>query len=280
MQKSFWRETAGVVMRSVVVVLTIVVIIITISALYQVETGISDGGACNVAVLPVEGVILPFHGLAEFEMITTPEAVESFMRTVEEDDHIAGVLLEINSPGGTPVASERIAQRFRDSELPIVGLVGDVAASGGYMIAAASDFLIASPMSDVGSIGVNMSYVEESEKNEEEGLTYVQLTTGKFKDIGSPNRPITEEERELLLQDLEIVHNEFVEIVADYRDMPVSQVAELADGSSMPGARAVEAGLVDSLGSRAEARGIFSSILEIDPEDVVFCEYDRWFLPF
>lgn len=279
MQKSFLRETAGVVMRAVVIILTIVVSFVMLGALYEVESGISDG-SCNVAVLPVEGMVLPFHGLGGYELVVTPEMVESFMNAAEDDDSIQAVLIEINSPGGTPVASERIAERLRNSALPVVGLVGDMAASGGYMIAAASDFLIASPMSDVGSIGVNMSYVEESLKNEEEGLTYVQLTTGKFKDIGSPNRPITDEERELLQADLEIVHNEFVNIVSKYRDLEISDVKALANGASMPGARAIDAGLVDALGGRAKAQEILAQILETDLLNISFCEYEDPFLPF
>lgn len=279
MQKSFLRETAGVLMRAVVVILTIVVVIVSISTLYEVETGISDG-ECNVAVLPVEGVILPFHGLIEYDMVVTPEAIETFMRAVEEDEAIKGVLIEINSPGGTPVASARIAERFKNSDLPVVGMVGDLAASGGYMVAAAADYLIASPMSDVGSIGVNMSFVEESKKNEEEGLTYVQLTTGKFKDVGDPNRPITEEEREYLLKDLQIVHDEFVDIVAKYRNLDREVVKALADGSSMPGKRALEAGLVDALGGRTEARDAFAKIFEADASTVHFCEYESGFLLF
>lgn len=279
MQKSFLRETAGVIMRAVVVVLTIVIILISVSTIYEVESGVGDG-ACNVAVLPIEGVVLPYHGISEYEMVVTPEFVESFMDTVEEEDGIEAVLIEINSPGGMPVASARIAERFRNSNLPVVGLIGDVGASGGYMIAAASDYLIASPMSDVGSIGVNMSYVEESEKNEEEGLTYVQLTTGKFKDIGSPNRPITEEEREKLQADLDVVHNEFINMVAHYRNLEREAVVTLADGSTMPGFNAVGVGLIDALGGREEARGALSTILEKPTEDVIFCEYRTNFLPF
>ena len=188
--------------------------------------------------------------------------------------------MEINSPGGTPVASERIAERFQSSDLPVVGLIGDVGASGGYMIAAATDYLIASPMSDVGSIGVNMSYVEESKKNEEEGLTYVQLTTGKFKDIGNPNRPITEEEKSLLQSDLEVVHNHFVSLVAEYRDLKLEKVAELANGASMPGSRALKENLIDKLGGRQEAREALATILEKDLSEIIFCEYDSGFLPF
>ncbi len=264
-------------MRAFIVLVTIVISIVSITTLYEVESKVSDG-SCNIAVLPIEGVILPFHGLIDYEMITTPEAVETFMTAVEEDENIRGVLVEINSPGGTPVASARIAERFRDTSLPVVGLIGDLAASGGYMVAAASDYLIASPMSDVGSIGVNMSYVEESKKNEDEGLTYVQLTSGKFKDIGNPNRPITEEERALLEADLQLVHDEFVNLVINYRDMDRTVVEGLADGSSMPGIRALEVGLVDGLGGRAQARDAFATILETDAVAIQFCEYHRGFL--
>lgn len=279
MQKSFLRETAGVVMRAVVVILTIIVVISSISALYEVESGISDG-TCNVAIFPIEGVILPFYGLMEYDMVTTPEMVESFMQSVEDDENIQAVLVEINSPGGTPVASQRIAERFRNSSLPVIGLAGDLAASGGYMVAAATDYLIASPMSDIGSIGVNMSYVEESKKNEDEGLTYVQLTTGKFKDIGDPNRAITEEEKQLLLADLQIVHDEFVDMIASYREIDRDEVAALADGSSMPGKRALEHRLIDALGGREEARGFIATMLETDVENIHFCEYQRSLLPF
>lgn len=279
MQKTFLRETAGVVMRSVVIVLTIVVVLISISALYDVESGISDG-SCNIAVLPIEGAILPFHGLGDFDLVITPETIESYMDLIEDETKIEAVLVEINSPGGTPVASARIAERLKSSTLPVVGLVGDMAASGGYMVASAADYLIASPMSDVGSIGVTMSYLEESEKNKEDGLTYVQLTTGKFKDAGTPNRAITEEERKMFMADLQIIHDEFVRIVAVNRNLEISAVEALADGSSMPGLRAVEAGLVDSLGSRKDARTVLASILDKDEADIVFCEYKKGFLPF
>ena len=279
MQKSFGREVAGVLLRAAVVVLTIVVVLITVSALYQVETSISDG-ECNIAVLPVEGVVLPYHGLGDFEMIVTPDFVESFLDNAESDSSIKGILMEINSPGGTPVASARIAERFKNSSLPVVGMIGDMGASGGYMIASAADFLIASPMSDIGSIGVTMSYIEESKKNEEEGLTYVQLTTGEFKDAGSPNRPITEKERELFEENLQIIHDEFVSTVANYRNLSVYEVEAIADGSTMPGAKAVDAGLIDALGGRAEVRKFFAANLNIPETEVKFCEYKGGLLPF
>jgi protease-4 len=159
-----------------------------------------------------------------------------------------------------------------------VGLIGDVGASGGYMVGAATDYLLASAMSDVGSIGVNMSYVEQSQKNEEEGLTYVQLTTGKFKDAGSPDRPITDEERELFQRDLDIVHNAFIDLVAKYRSLERDKVVSLADGSTMTGSRALENGLINQIGGRAEAKSVLATILELPEEDIVFCEYESPFL--
>jgi protease-4 len=283
MNVSFGRELSSGILKAflttVTVVATLFFSVTLLIGATDTSTSISDG-ACNIAVLPIDGTILPFSGIGGFDLITTPDLVSQFMETAEADKNIKGVLLEINSPGGTPVASERIAQRISDSDLPVVGLIGDIGASGGYMVAAASDFLIASAMSDVGSIGVNMSYVEESKKNEEEGLTYVQLMTGKYKDIGSPNRPITDEERELLQSDLEVIHNEFIDIIAKYRDIPRGEVDDLATGASMPGRRALEVDLIDAIGGRRQAQAALSGFIEIGLDDVIFCEYDQGFLLF
>jgi protease-4 len=283
MNVSFGRELLSAILKAFLTTATVVAsIFLTLTLLIgaaDTTTSISDG-TCNIAVLPIEGTILPFAGIGGFDLITTPDFVSQFMDTAEADSRIKGVVLEINSPGGTPVASERIAQRIADSSLPVVGLIGDVGASGGYMVAAASDFLIASAMSDVGSIGVNMSYVEESKKNEEEGLTYVQLMTGKFKDIGSPNRPITDEERELLQADLDIIHNEFIDIVVDYRELPRGEVVALATGASMPGRRALEANLIDAIGGRKQASAALAGFTDIGLTDIKFCEYEQNFLPF
>jgi protease-4 len=283
MNPSFGRELASVILKSVATIITfVIIIIVTIGALTTtLDSDVSIGdGTCNIAVLPIEGTILPFTGLAGFDLVVTPEIVEAFVAAAEEDANIDGILVQINSPGGTPVASHQISERLHNSSLPVVGLIGDIGASGGYMVAAASDFLIASPMSDVGSIGVNMSYVENSKQNEEDGLTYVQLMTGKYKDIGSPDRPITDEERELLQADLQIIHDEFIDIVAEYRELERAAVVDLATGASMPGRRALEVDLIDALGDRDEAKAALAGYTDQPIEAMSFCEYDRGFLLF
>ncbi len=279
MQRTFGHDVALVIVKAIVVIFSIIALIALSIALIEVETGISDG-TCNVAVLPVEGEIWPFYGMSYTPLIVTPEMVETSMDTIEEDDTIEAVLVEINSPGGLPVASERIAQRLSNSPLPTVGLIGDIGASGGYMVAAATNHLIASPMSIVGSIGVTMSYVENSEQNEEDGLTYVELNTGKFKDSGSPDKPLSEEERELFQRDLDDLYETFIKMVSEYRDIPLDKVRELADGSTVNGTRAKDLGLVDAVGGRAEAKFALAKILNKEPDDIIFCEYTSPLLPF
>jgi protease-4 len=171
------------------------------------------------------------------------------------------------------VASEDIATQIAALEMPNIALVGDVAASGGYMIASAADTIVASPMSDVGSIGVTMSYTEESEKNDEEGITYVPLNSGKFKDTGSPNKPLSEEERTLLEGQLQEVHNYFVDLVSKYRNINRDDVAALADGSTLTGTKAQEKKLVDILGGREAAKEAFAVKLGKDKSEISFCEY-------
>jgi len=217
---------------------------------------------------------MPFgYGAYYEEFATTPRDVRDFISLLEYEFGIEGVVFEINSPGGTPVASEMIASAIAELALPNVALVGDVAASGGYIIASAADTIVASPMSDVGSIGVTMSYLEESKKNEEEGITYVPLNSGRFKDIGSPNKPLTDEERTLLEAQLKEVHNYIVDIVSNYRNLDREAVAQLADGSTITGKTALEKQLVDRLGGRAEVKRVFAEKLEIDEAEVSFCEY-------
>ncbi len=278
MQRSFWREVSLIAVKAVVVVLAIIAAIFGLITLFDGGLGISDG-TCNIAVLPIEGEIWPFYGLSSVPLIITPDIVEDFVLAAEEDSSIEAILFEINSPGGLPAASERIAESIRSSKLPTVGMIGDIGASGGYMVAAATDHLIASPFSIVGSIGVNASYIENSKQNEEDGLTYVQLIAGKYKDAGDPNKPLTEEERALIQRDLDEVHKYFIKMVAEYRGLSVDKVTDLADGGTVTGTKAKETGLVDAVGGRNEARKAFSSILGIDENSIVFCEYTASLLP-
>lgn len=270
---SFGREVASVLLKVFAVFLTIAIIAGFVGVMAFSLTSISDG-ECNIAVMPIDGVIMPFgNGVMYGDFVTTPKDVRDFIAALEYETTIEGVLFEINSPGGTPVASEAIASEIAALEIPNVALVGDMAASGGYMVAAAADSIVASPMSDVGSIGVTMSYTEESEKNKEEGITYVPLNSGKFKDMGNPNKPLTDEERTLLEGQLQEVHDYFVDLVSRYRNIDRAEVASLADGSTLTGTKALEKKLIDILGGRDAAREVFAVKLGKEKSEISFCEY-------
>ena len=269
--RTFRREAATIIFKAVITIVSIVFVFAFIDTWYNIEA-VSDG-SCNIAVLPIEGVILPFNGYEDYPLVVTPGLVRDFISKSEDDVNIKGLLLEINSPGGTPVAAEQISNYINDSSLPSIGLIGDIGASGAYLVAASTDTVIASAMSDVGSIGVTMSYLENTAKNEEEGISFVELTSGKFKEAGNPNRELSEEERELFEADLKIVHDEFVRQIAEMRNKSVEEIQALADGSSMPGIRALEKGLIDQIGNRTTAKEVFSVKLSLGVDEIVFCEY-------
>ncbi len=278
MQKTFGREAAGVFLRVIAVLLTFLMILGITDAWYRSDL-VSDG-FCNIAVLPIEGVIIPFNSYADFSLVVTPSTVRDFIDKAENDRNIKGLLLEINSPGGAPVASEQVSQAIRGTSLPSISLIGDMGTSGGYLAAAGADKIIASSMSTVGSIGVTMSYLENSKRNEEKGITFVELSSGEFKDAGNPNKSLTEEERELFEAELDLIHGEFVKSVAELRGKSVEEIEVLADGSTVPGVRAIELGLIDLIGNRQTAKEEFAKTLDLSVEEISFCEYKGSLLPF
>jgi len=165
-------------------------------------------------------------------------------------------LFQVNSPGGTVVASREIARMVKDVERPTVCQMKDLAASGAYWISSACDQIVADRLSVTGSIGVSASYLEFSEYLKEEGIDYVRLIKGKYKDTGSPYRNLTEEERKFLMDSLQKVYDGFVEAVARNREMNISEVRNLSTGRTYLGERARELGLVDYLGGRETVKKI------------------------
>ncbi|MFA5745084.1 MAG: S49 family peptidase [Candidatus Paceibacterota bacterium] len=243
---------------------------------YNASVSVSDG-FCNIAIIPIVGDVIPYAGADEdgsgsLSPSTNPDDTLAALRAAEADSNIRGVLVRIDSLGGSPVAAEVIANGFKHASLPLAALIREAGASAAYLAATGAKTIIASPFSDVGSIGVTMSYLDNTAKNVKDGLKYVPLTSAKFKDYGDPNKPLTADERALLERDLKIYHEQFVKEVAENRNLPIEQVAKLADGSSMPGALALENKLIDALGDQETARAWFAEQLKLPLEEVMFCE--------
>jgi len=166
------------------------------------------------------------------------------------------VVLRINSPGGSASASEamwRAVQRTAN-EKPVVVSMGDVAASGGYYIAAAADSIVANPTTTTGSIGVIGLLVNAQELFEDHmGITFDGVRSSPYADMYLPNRPLTADERRLLGQSIDSTYGTFLERVADGRGMERSAVHEIAQGRVWSGRDAREVGLVDTLGTLRDA---------------------------
>lgn len=224
-------------------------------------TGGEWSSSCNVMGLEIRGCLATYAPLTAdgvpdpasgCDTLTSAEDVTWALGEAASDPHIKAVVLQIDSGGGSPVAAEEVAAALKVLGKPSVAWVRESAASAAYWVASAADTIIASQSSDIGSIGVTYSYVDNAKQNEQEGLTYNQLTTGKYKDTGTPDRALTSDERALIQRDLEITLESFITAVASNRGLPVEKVAALADGSSMLGQMALDEGLIDALGSKRE----------------------------
>lgn len=232
----------------------------------------------NVAIINIHGYIVTY--LSDQSSTEEPnsapsdsvssEEILAHIDEIEANSNIRAVIVEIDSYGGSPVASEEIADALRRMTMPTIAVIREGAASGAYLIASAADIIYASEMSDVGSIGVTMSYLNYSQKNQQEGVTYQSLSSGKFKDTGDPDKVLTAEEKELLMRDIKILHEAFVKKVAENRGLDIKKVEKLADGSTMLGMAAKENGLIDEIGNIYDAQKFISSELGIEPEICVY----------
>lgn len=242
---------------------------------YNASNLLGDG-YCNIAVLPIMGEVHSYGTIYDEygnEIVSTNMSdALTLLSKAETEPGILGVLALIDSPGGSAAAAQLITSELQKSIMPNAAYIVDSGNSAAYLIASGADTIIASPFADVGSIGVTMSYLDYSKQNAQEGIEYVSLSSGKFKDYGSQDKPLTAEERTLLQRDLSIWHDEFVKQVATNRNIPVEDVTKLADGSSMPGKLALDTKLIDALGDKEIARKWFAEQLKLPMEEVVFCQ--------
>jgi protease-4 len=179
--------------------------------------------------------------------------VRSLLDQAAATPSVKAIVVRVNSPGGSVVASDEIYQALLAFDKPVVISMDDIAASGGYYISCAGDHVMAHPDTLTGSIGVISQFLNVQELLDKVGVEAVVITTGPRKDIGSPFREMTEEERELWRGILDQVYEDFVDVVAESRELSKETVRELADGSIYTGQQAKNLGLVDSVGTRQAA---------------------------
>jgi len=206
----------------------------------------------TIAVIRIKGAIMSSPSL--FLETSTPHEILSMIKRVEEDPSIKGVLFEIDSPGGSVVASREMAYGIKRMSKPKVCWMGDIAASGAYWVASSCDHIMADPLTLTGSIGATASYLEFSKLFEKYGITYEQITSGEKKDIGSPFRNLTESERAKLEYMINEIFNYFLDDIKKSRNLTQEQIDQISSGDIFLGKDAIDLGLVDSLGTIQDAK--------------------------
>lgn len=226
------------------------------------ETVVSGAGTSKIVQLFVSGVISSERTNASLAPMT--ERLTEQLRRVEEDELVKAVVLRIDSPGGEVVATDEIHRRLlrlkQTRRIPIVVSMGSTAASGGYYLATAGDTIFANPNTLTGSLGVIFSLTNYSEAIDKLGIRTYAIKSGRFKDIGSPARPLTEPERHIFQTLVNESYQRFVNVIVQGRKLPRTRVLQIADGRIYSGEQAKRLGLVDRFGDLDDATGYALSL--------------------
>lgn len=244
--------------RSVVILLAFIIGISMLGALFigpKVKQSKLAGD--KIAIIYVDGMIV--GGRGQVGLFTEGGGTDYLIRqlhSARDDASVKAVVLRINSPGGTVPASQEVGEelkKLRATGKPVITSMADMAASGGYWLAACTDKIYANPSTITGSLGVYMPYSNWEELYKKIGVRQEKIKSGPHKDILSPDRPLTDEERAIIQVMVDDMYNQFVEVIAEGRHLDPAKVRQLADGRIYTGRQAKEAGLVDELGNMYDA---------------------------
>lgn len=229
-----------------------------------------------VAVVDLSGPIVLEDTSDDFafsSVLVSAEKVISILSQLEENDQVKAIVLKINSPGGSAVASDVIYQKLmsiREAK-PVTAYFAEVAGSGGYYVGAGANKIVSHPDALTGSIGVIMNLYEVSELYQTLGITNNTIKSGQFKDIGSESRELSDQEREQLQTLVDGTYGSFVNAIVAGRNMDEATVRELGDGRLYSGTQALENGLVDATGTFDDALDM--AIADADLSDPAVIEY-------
>jgi len=232
----------------------------------------------RIAVILAEGEIV--DGNAEGAISSEKFAKE--IRKARKDENIKAIVLRVNSPGGSILASEVIWREMSEAKKvkPVIVSMGEVAASGGYYIAAPADTIVAQPNTITGSIGIfGILFNVQELVNDKLGVTTDVVSTGELSDFGNMARPLTEVERTIIQSSVEDGYETFISRVAEGRGMHPDSVRKVASGRVWTGTQAKARGLVDVLGGLDTAIGIAAAKIKAgeDYRVVYYPEKKLWF---
>lgn len=211
------------------------------------------GSTGKAAIIQLDGQITPSASSSAFSATgITPEKVRELNQDAKEQGASA-IIYEWNSGGGAVVASKEIMRAIESVEVPTVCRFRDIAASGAYLGSLGCDTIVADSASLTGSIGVRSSYLEFSGTLDKLGIEYVNITSGEYKEVGSQYQNASEEDIQRLQRITDKVHQQFISLVQENRNMTRAEVENVSTGALFLGSEAKETGLVDTLGGRTVA---------------------------
>ncbi len=213
----------------------------------------------RVAVIPIKGVISSQSSFMAGDAVDANWVVDT-IKSANDNPSVKAVVLEIDSPGGSPVASDEIARAVKGSKKPTVAWIGELGASGAYWIASSANRVVAHRMSMTGSIGAYTEIAQVEGLMEKLGVREEMVKSGKYKDMGTPFRNITPEEKEIFGGMIKSIYDEFVFTVSANRNLSLNYTYSIADGRPYLGKDAKELGLVDELGNKKDAVRIAAAL--------------------
>ncbi|MEG6617437.1 signal peptide peptidase SppA [Peptococcaceae bacterium 1198_IL3148] len=267
-----------------IAILGVVVISLIAAALGQ-NNGAKTTGAAedSIALIDISGMIVSGTSGGSFtgDVMTGSQTVIEQLRQAKDDPNIKGVVLRINSPGGTPAGSLEIGneiKRLRQSGKKVVAYMAETAASGAYWISCETDRIVANPTTMTGSIGVIMQTVDLQGLYDKVGVEQKVFKSGPHKDMGSEARDITPEEAAIFQGLIDDSYEQFLEVVANGRNMEMEKVRALADGRVYSGRQALKVGLVDQVGDLQQAIETTAKMVGIkgEPQVVNFGPKNFW----
>ena len=232
----------------------------------------------RIAVILAEGEIVDGNA----DGVISSEKFAKEIRKARKDENIKAIVLRVNSPGGSILASEVIWREMSEAKKvkPVIVSMGEVAASGGYYIAAPADTIVAQPNTITGSIGIfGILFNVQELVNDKLGVTTDVVSTGELSDFGNMARPLTEVERTIIQSSVEDGYETFISRVAEGRGMHPDSVRKVASGRVWTGTQAKARGLVDVLGGLDTAIGIAAAKIKAgeDYRVVYYPEKKPWF---
>jgi protease-4 len=226
-------------------------------------------GADKIAIVRIEGVIF------------NSKDIIKQLKKHKSNSTVKAIVLRIDSPGGGVGPAQEIHELVREianqKEKKILVSMGSVAASGGYYIACPAEKIVANPGTITGSIGVIMEFPNIQELFKKIGLDTVVVKSGKYKDLGSPVRPMSKEEKRLIQGMIDNVYQQFVNAIAEGRNLPIEQVRQFADGRIFSGKQAKELGLVDELGGLEHTVELAAKLTGLDKKAFYRLEEEKQF---